>query len=61
MSVDELKVDLESAIGLGGPTIARSQGDAVLGGRSGDERIADGAPGDAEFRQPGMESLRTMS
>lgn len=60
-SIDELKVDLESAVGFGCSAIARSEGDAVLGGRSGDKRIIDSASGDAEFRKPAVESLRTCS
>lgn len=61
MSVDELKVDLECTVGFGSSAITRSEGDAVLGGRSGDKRVIDSASRYPEFRQPAMELLRTLS
>ena len=59
-SVDQLEVNVEGAVGLGGPAIAGGKRDPVFGCRGGDEGIVDGAAGDAERCQPGMEPLRVL-
>ena len=48
--IDELEAYVEGAVGLGGPAVAGGQRDSVLGHRSGDGCVVDGAAGDAERR-----------
>ncbi len=58
--LQELEVDVEGAVGLGGAAIAGGQGDPVFGCRGGDEGVVDSAPRDAKRCQPGMESFRPL-
>jgi hypothetical protein len=59
-SIDQFEVNVEGAVGLCGPAIAGGKRDPMFGCRSGDEGIVNGAAGQAERCQPGMEPLRTL-
>src|SRR5487761_957072 len=58
MLIDELEVDIEGTVSLGGPAITRGKGDSVFGRRSGDEGVVGRTTRDAERRQPGMQPVR---
>jgi hypothetical protein len=60
-SIDQFEVNLKCPVGLGGPAIARDESDPVLRCGGGDERVIDGTAGNAELRQPTVESLRAVS
>jgi hypothetical protein len=44
-SIDQFEVNVEGAVGLGGPAIAGGKRDPVFGCRGGDEGIVSGAAG----------------
>ena len=54
-SIDEHEFDVEAAVGLDCPSVARHQRQFMLDGRGADERVVHRSAGDAERSQPGQQ------